>query len=289
MTPRGLSFAVNVDLSNPGQAVACCGLLELSHRLWPGAEGWFGSSSFHVAAPLGEREGGLASLVSELAQCSISGLTGEQEQELKQLEQTKRQESLSEAEERRRKELGGLARKGRVMLGPPFGLPLDWWSDEATPKTWAGRQELVRIARAAQRSLGTLEPSQLESLLDYARVLLAEGDNKKVEPFYFDARRFIHALDAGFSPDEQKMVTPAHPAVELLALVGLQRFRFHVGLGRTLSYRPWPVPLTVAVAPAAFCAVIPMDASVYEFRLRFRDDRKRYKAFGIAHPRGGNE
>ena len=30
-----------VDPTNPGQFFACCGLLEMADRLWPGAEGWF--------------------------------------------------------------------------------------------------------------------------------------------------------------------------------------------------------------------------------------------------------
>ena len=32
---------ITVDPTNPGQFFACCGLLELADRLWPGAEGWF--------------------------------------------------------------------------------------------------------------------------------------------------------------------------------------------------------------------------------------------------------
>ena len=36
-----MSFSVNVDPTNPGQFFACCGLLELADRLWPGAEGCF--------------------------------------------------------------------------------------------------------------------------------------------------------------------------------------------------------------------------------------------------------
>ena len=32
---------IPVDLTNPGQFFACCGLLELADRLWPGTEGWF--------------------------------------------------------------------------------------------------------------------------------------------------------------------------------------------------------------------------------------------------------
>jgi CRISPR-associated protein Csx14 len=41
---------VNVDVTNPGQFFACCGLLELADRLWPGAEGWFGDGVFWIAA-----------------------------------------------------------------------------------------------------------------------------------------------------------------------------------------------------------------------------------------------
>jgi CRISPR-associated protein Csx14 len=35
------TMRVNVDVTNPGQFFACCGLLELVDRLWPGPEGWF--------------------------------------------------------------------------------------------------------------------------------------------------------------------------------------------------------------------------------------------------------
>jgi CRISPR-associated protein Csb3 len=40
MEPRP-NITIPVDLTNPGQFFACCGLLELADRLWPGAEGWF--------------------------------------------------------------------------------------------------------------------------------------------------------------------------------------------------------------------------------------------------------
>ena len=42
------TLSIDVDVTNPGQFYACCGLLELAERLWPGAEGWFDDSSFHV-------------------------------------------------------------------------------------------------------------------------------------------------------------------------------------------------------------------------------------------------
>jgi len=52
---------VNVDPTNPGQFFACCGLLELADRLWPGAEGWFEKGEFCV-----ECEGGLPTLLAIL-------------------------------------------------------------------------------------------------------------------------------------------------------------------------------------------------------------------------------
>ncbi|MDP1796631.1 MAG: hypothetical protein Q8K78_04085, partial [Planctomycetaceae bacterium] len=41
MTNPEPNIRVQVDVTNPGQFFACCGLLELADRLWPGAEGWF--------------------------------------------------------------------------------------------------------------------------------------------------------------------------------------------------------------------------------------------------------
>ena len=42
MTTTESTIRIVVDPTNPGQYFACCGLLELADRLWPGgAEGWF--------------------------------------------------------------------------------------------------------------------------------------------------------------------------------------------------------------------------------------------------------
>ena len=48
------SICVPVDVTNPGQFFACCGLFELADRLWPGAEAWFegeaAQSQFQIVA-----------------------------------------------------------------------------------------------------------------------------------------------------------------------------------------------------------------------------------------------
>ncbi|MBI4454814.1 MAG: hypothetical protein HY644_02830 [Acidobacteria bacterium] len=46
MNDREPDIRVPVDLTNPGQFFACCGLLELADRLWPGAQAWFDRRGF---------------------------------------------------------------------------------------------------------------------------------------------------------------------------------------------------------------------------------------------------
>ncbi len=278
-------FAIRFDAANPGHALACCGLLELAYRLWGHAECWFDESRFHVAVADGPGQA-LLTLVQELAQCQIAGLSDEETQEREDLEAKRREarkqgEELIPADDRRRRELGEKARKGDVALGRPFDLRLDWWNDDRTPKTWAGQQEIAKIARFAQDALANNLGGPNE-LLDHADLLPA--------PFYFDSRRFVHALDTGFSVDAQGIEAVAHPGVELLALIGLQRFR-PVPVNdeaETFDYWIWHVPLGVATASACFagCLDVPRRRR-YRFSLRFRDDRRRYKAFGFARPYGG--
>jgi CRISPR-associated protein Csx14 len=293
------SFSVHVDVTNPGQFFACCGLLELAHRLWRSAEGWFAeaNASFHVSC-----EGdsvSLEELLSGLRTCEIAGLTDAEKRERGELEKEKRQlqrerKTLPDAKEARRLELGTKAREGAVLFGPPFSLSLNWWQseDERTPKTWAGPQEVHKVARAAQEALDAV--TDFPQLFDYSCVmrLPAEyrskpGDEKKaVEPFYFDARRYVHALDTGFSLDVQDADTLAHPAVELLALVGLQRFRpVATEPPGAVDYFVWRSPLSASVASTVVAGAVrhPL-VRLYKSRLRYRDNQQRYKAFSPANP-----
>lgn len=305
MTRDISSFTINVDVTNPGQFFACCGLLELAHRLWLGVEGMFeeGGEIFTVYSP-NDPSVSLQQLVQGMIQCKISGLTATEQQEREALEAEKNQlkkenKQLSEEKEKRRKELGTMARAGAISLGDPFGLDLNWWqtSDEEvnTPKTWAGLQEIHKVARAAQDTFARID--DLRELFNHRAVLRmpkeyaknANDQKKAVEPFYFDARRFAHALDIGFSLDVQGAETIVHPAVELLALIGLQRFR-PGGSDRKweFAYTAWSTPLSAPVAAAVASGAVSIDSQRrYRFRLLFRDDQRRYKAFSHATQIGG--
>ena len=246
-------ITIQADVTNPGQFFACCGLLELAHRLCTDATGWFHSelSTFEISAP----DGSILQpdLIGELRRCAIS------ERE-----------------------------KGKIQIGPPFNFTLDWWeanNDDLKPlKTWAGQQKPHKIACAAQNAL----PEKTErALLDIGAVMLekkGQGQPKKVEPFYFDARRFAPALDMGFSLDAHDAETTAHPTVELLCFIGLQRFRpLASSLKWHFEYSAWVPPLGAPVAAAvASCAAAIPRSTRFRFSTGFRDNQKRYKSFGFA-------
>ena len=295
------SFTVDVDLTNPGQFFACCGLLELAHRLWSDTEVWFDTASGNFAIAANGASAGMERIFCALGHCDISGLTEEERRQRDALEKKyrplrKQKKSLPPEEEAQRKKLGENAREGVLRIGDPFKLLLNWWrsGDEETPKTWAGKQEIHKVARAAQEAL--CEITNFQKAFDYACVLRLPQEyrknsspRKKVEPFYFDARRFTHALDTGWSLDVQSTETVAHPAVELLCLVGLQRFRPSFA-DKHFSYRTWSYPLAAPLAAAIVGGAIPISGcQYYRFRMRFRDDQKRYKAFDFATRRGDQE
>ena len=91
----------------------------------------------------------------------------------------------------------------------------------------------------------------------------SKARKKTISPFYFDARREETSLDIGFSPDEQDMSVMVYPAVEALALIGLQRFRPAVGKsgqGRSFVYTTWADPLPPNIAMAAISGMIPVQS-----------------------------
>ncbi len=298
-------FSVYVDVMNPGQFFGCCGLLELAHRLWPGAEGWFDASATVFSVSGGEGVvGELDHLLDRLAQCPVMGPSEADRMERKALERERRElkkhsRELPPEKESRRKQLGVEARQGKILLGEPFNLVLDWWEASGddgaiSPKTWAGHQELHKVTRAAQDALGAIVDAK--ELFNRGDVLRKPEEycgrererRDAVEPFYFDARRFAPKLDVGFSLDVQDAETIAYPAVELLCLIGLQRFRpAPAGVKWSFDYWTWSHPIGAAPAAAVVCGATPGQHR-YRFRLLFRDDQKRYKAFSYATHIGGS-
>jgi CRISPR-associated protein Csb3 len=235
---------INVDVSNPGQFFACCGLLELADRLWPrvGVVGAFTSSQFE--------------LWTGSTECSLQRIfEGFVRADVQQLDLHDKAASP-------------------LYLSEPFNLRLDWWQkvERANKtridlgvggqlKTWAGKQLgplIFRVMKNACVGVNLVNP------FDHPKAVYETtgGKTKKKtsSPFYFDSRREETSLDVGFSPDEQEMSVVTYPAVESLALVGLQRFRPAVRKNdqrRSFFYTVWTDRLPPLVAMAVVCGMIP--------------------------------
>lgn len=254
------AIRIPVDLTNPGQFFACCGLLELADRLWPGAEGWFDATDFCI-----QTSGTLPRLLEQVTAA-----------ELEQIDPDDMTASP-------------------MILGHPFTpeLILDWWKDEITGgkafKVWAGRMSSVRIAQAMKCAMKGA--SDHSNPFDYAAVVYdPDQPKKKVEPFYYDSRRGWNAqpIDIGFSPDSLSMKTMAYPAVEFLCLVGLQRCRpMTTKKRRVFDYHTWETPMPVNIAAALTSGVMSNpDGRAYRFENAFRTDQKKHKSFLPATPLG---
>ena len=251
-TAENPGFRVRVDVTNPGQFFACCGLFELASRLNPNAQAWFDDTRFNVSsAP------SLADLVQRL-----------RDVDLVQIDK-------------------GDKTASPIQIPEPFSLRLDWWKSQdranSDLKVWAGTMESFRIARAMQNAMRT-ESFAAEDLLDVCVVAYDPDEpSKKVEPFYFDARRGpnAHSRDVGFAPNDLALTTIASPAVELLCLIGLQRTRpVRTTLPRVFDYHTWTTPIPASLAPAAIAGLLPnLSGPRYRFESWFRTGQRKHKAF----------
>ncbi len=258
-TPKA-NITVNVDVTNPGQFFACCGMLELADRLWPGAEGWFSDDdqSFLISC-----NGKINGLVEAIATAK--------------LDHVDRSDPYSSP----------------VVIGAPFRrLTIDWWKTDMTGardlKIWAGTMESFGIAQAMQYAMRNKQFYD-SNLFDVGMVVTTpENPRKKKEPYYFDARRTpnAHSRDVGFSPNDLGMTTVAHPAVELLCLIGLQVARPRpTDQSRVYDYSTWRIPLLPNLLLPASSGLLNLpDGRVYRFRNWFRTGQKKHKAFRSATP-----
>lgn len=275
---------VPVDLTNPGQFFACCGLLELASRLDAQAEAWFADGEFNLAA-----EVLLQDILEHLRQTTVENtMTPAQRARLDELSAMtkKKRESIDGAEDEK-KSLESVRRESPIVLAGRVSLQIDWFTDEfaggARFKTWAGQQSVLDIARAMHGGLSEARTDDESTLWNSAR--------RVGLPFFFDSDLGAQgsALDVGFSFDPldasetTRIRGMSRPALELLAFIGLQRFRPREIERNRFLYVAWTSPLPASVAAGATCRAFAFrDTPIYEFRLLYRT--KYLKSFLPAIP-----
>jgi CRISPR-associated protein Csb3 len=287
------TIRVRVDPTNPGQFFACCGLLELADRLWGGAEGWFDEKGHFLLRPWRITPDFSASvLIDGIVRCPLTNtMTGWELQRRGDLSSMpkKTREAVPSLEDEK-KALDALWRESPVLLDEPFHLRVDWFVDERsggeTLKTWAGQQSVVDIARGMKVLVEAGDFGATPSD-DW----LSKRSTSASLPFNFDAELggMGSDRDVGFSFDPLKSINVrTRPLIELLAFVGLQRFRpIRITTGNRYRFSLWFDPLLPEVAATAACGLLESPhARAFEFRLLYRT--KYLKSFLPATPITGS-
>ncbi|HEV3440893.1 MAG TPA: hypothetical protein VG122_26300 [Gemmata sp.] len=262
-----MSFSVKVEPTNPGQFFACCGLLELADRLWDGAEGWFADGMFQVAC-----DGMLRDLLSILVMdppTSIARFEGnglEVQPIIAPLAFTFDGGSTTAI-------ILDYWTRIVVLKGVPQVIsnsPWNFWSGQQTSlRIWSG----LRLELAAQLARFTTEDFEAP----FTQRLFQRGR------FGFDPGPAWNALDVGFSPNEHNLEVESSPAVEMLAAIGLQRFRPVMSDNReSFDYFTWRSPYSPVVAAAAMAGTM-LDGSTVRYRGSVVS-RGQYAALGFSYP-----
>jgi CRISPR-associated protein Csb3 len=249
----------NIDLTNPGQFLACCGLLELATCLDAAAMGWFETDAFHLHAVAN----GAATLVEQFIRCPATPVSD-----------TTPDDDDDDAE-----------KSPPLLLGGSFKLSLNWWTDptavRAGFKTWSGGQTVLGFFDGMRQHIA-------QQSLDGPELLTRAISLKKPKPFYFDGRlSSLTSIAMGFSAED--FAATYSPAVEALALVGLQRFRPETVTSREeYAFSTWTEPLPASIASAVVHGLIePLTSNRFQFPFVVRTGGK-YKAFGHALPKRSN-
>lgn len=250
------SIQIPVDLTNPGQFFACCGLLELADRFWPGAEGWFeqGGNQFYVAFA-DTNKGTLNELLAILVRTSPTAIERLGYSSLEVAPIIAPLTFLFNGAEETVLTLDAWTQiridKGvaKVMSNPPWNF-------------WSGQQTSLRIWNGLRAELAKqMTTIDFSNSVDPFCHRVFQGGR-----FGFDCGPAWNALDVGFSPNEQGMEVESSPLVELLAAVGLQRFRPVMNDDRDgFDYFSWHRAFSPFVAAAAMVGAI-RDEATQRFR-----------------------
>lgn len=248
MTPEP-TIRINVNVTNPGQFFACCGLLELADRLWNGAEGWFDESLLYFNISTANEIATASKLLQALIKCALRNTMCDSD--IKKYEFLKslstKQRSKEQAEQR--KEYDKLWRELPLALDEPFNIEMDWFLDSRAGgnrfKTWAGQQSVINIAQDMKKAVDDGHYNDI-SCEDWFQHTVGENVD-----FNFDSDSSVQSspLDAGFSLDPLGMSGSTRPLTHLLAFIGLQRFRAAADTrNNAYTYTPWTIPMLPSVA-----------------------------------------
>lgn len=297
--------SIPVDLLNPGQVFACLGFLEAVDVLVGDAEGSFDWSDegkvrfvFRASGDSNPVETVLAFMAE--VQSNPWGPIGYTDRSLSKDEKASDTEESTSSDDAEDDEIGSdrgtldLEEVFPASAGDRMALPIrliapnrplveiGHWADGSSResfKLYAGNRSADRIARAMllgvrekpkrTQSTGDLKSEGIAQLWETRRDELVARPFHVLTPmggsFNFDPRGAWTAIDAGYSPNDQRHRIVASPVVEFLAAWGLENTRPEEFQIRKVRYAAWGINLPLVLARAALVGRIP-DISSRRFR-----------------------
>ena len=251
-----MTEALEVDVSNPGQVLACLGLLEVLDRLSSGSVGAFvAESEFQV-----ESEATIAAVLA-----AVKGATVQEERLYEDPPPWKGDKAWP------------------VVLKGGFGsMVLDPWlepdhSDTAKGlKLWAGQVNTRDMIQGLIERLPVGPSASGRDLFDREAVGTPTG---------LDHRSAVSKEDLGFSYNSQQLKPVLYPVVDAFAMVGLQGARPKRTGPLTYSYRLWDRPLPPPIARATLVGALPsLACSRWVYRVESRGLGGTYRYLSAATP-----
>jgi CRISPR-associated protein Csx14 len=243
------TMRLKVDVLNPGQFFACCGLLELASRLDGGSLAWFDADGGFCLA------GGFGDLLRKFRNACFS------QPELDSTSLRLRNRDLPKMPE--------TVKPIEIRLSCGVPLLLDWWlrpSEHNGLKLWSGSNSVFALFKDGFEAIRQ----------DNSEDILTAVIQLRRQPFFYAASRPLHERDFGVSLDKigRGIEFEHFPYVELLTVIALQRFRPLQTATREFRYCSWVVPLPAEIAGAVVAGgVQPLAHEVFAFPVIKRDDK----------------
>jgi CRISPR-associated protein Csx14 len=280
--------SIPVDLLNPGEVFACLGFLEAAHTLHGQAEGgfdWTDEAAVRFRLRAGSEDDPFCTVLQFVAEAQFQRLVPASYADPPPAQGASKKRGKKATDD-------GADGEDATGDGPLFvvetfpGPRADWrtlpvrlerdgrnldithWCDASSRndfKLFAGQQRAPAITKAMIEGIADLWKQRERDLVRNPFGLTTPIGGSS---FKFDARKSWTAIDAGYSPDEQKHLVAASPVVEILAAIGLEHARPDEFDTREVRYGVWSglVPPVLA-RPALAGAYVGIPRRVFRFTL----------------------
>ena len=241
------TLTLQIDLRNPGLFFACCGLLELSHRIWGSpALGWFDNAKFFLHIPDLDETSASQELMKLIREMTFTA--------------TQPEDSGSPI---------------IIGMGDHGDYRVDWWLKTVhrqSLRTWGNGTSYKLFTSLCE------EGAKAEDVGSGFELTAKMKGRLSVDP-----RASWTAIDAGFSPNDQNFAVATFPLVEFLAGIGLQRNRPVPVSNKTAywGYHAWKIPLPSTLITTAKQTLPSEQLTSYQFELASRGQMTRYFTYAI--------